>query len=122
MNACVLDAFRPSLFNIYSSCYIRLLLGVIIKKSTNLYPLKVHCDYLFTLIKIIFITEKYKINLELKINKVKSISVISILVLVKIDMIQFIFDRKNRITYEKIRGRLNKEIEDLFAGRIQQTK
>lgn len=99
-----------------------LLLGVIIKKSTNLYPFKVHCDYLFTLTKIIFITEKHKINLELKINKVKSISVISILVVVEIDMIQFIFDRKNRITYEKIRGRLNKEIEDLFAGRIQQTK
>lgn len=44
--------------------------------------------------KIIFITEKYKINLELKINKVKLISVISILVVVKIDMIRFIFDRK----------------------------
>lgn len=94
MNACVLDAFRPSLFNIYSSCYIHFLLGVIIKKSTNLYPLKVHCDYLFTSIEIIFITEKYKINLELKINKVKLISVISILVVVKIDMIRFIFDRK----------------------------
>lgn len=122
MNACVLDAFRLSPFNIYLSCYIHLLLGVIIKKSTNLYPFKVHCDYLFTLTKIIFITEKHKINLELKINKVKSISVISILVVVEIDMIQFIFDRKNGITYEKIRGRLNKEIEDLFAGRIQQTK
>lgn len=121
MNACVLDAFRLSLFNIYSSCYIHLLLGVIIKKSTNLYPFKVHCDYLFTLTKIIFITEKHKINLELNINKVKSTSVISILVVVKINMIQFIFDGKNRITYEEIRGRLNKEIEDLFAERIQQT-